>query len=72
MDEQTKQDLFRSLGSIESRLDALESSLKDNSEKLEKVDCRVRSTEIKSAGLSSILAFIVSVGMNLIKGSSGS
>lgn len=66
MDDITKQELFRELGTIKAKLDSNDSNNKAQWEKLDKIDDRLRKQEIKAGGIAATVSGIVAVGMHYV------
>jgi hypothetical protein len=60
MDDATKQALFKTLGSMEAKLESIEQNNVAQWQKMEKLDNRVRNQEIKSGGISALVAIGIS------------
>lgn len=66
MDEQTKNELFMKLGSIEAKCDALTADSRAQWDKNEKLDERLRTQESRHSNLAAKVSLAVSVTVALV------
>lgn len=67
MDDQTKKELFIQLGEMNAKLDGIKEDNRQQWNKMERMDTRLRKQEVSSAGISASVAGVVTIALDAIK-----
>lgn len=67
MDEAAQRELFTKLGEISATLEGMKETQGEQNKTMKDLDTRLRKQEIKSAGISLVVAAVFSAGLEYIK-----
>jgi len=60
-------EIMRAIGRLEGKVDGLADGIKDQSNKIDKMDDRVRKTELRSAANGMVAGGVMAVGIVMIR-----